>query len=166
MASIREVKWGQGFPNRGIDAGDAYNATEEIREAKGGSINPAELVETLDKDEGNVLRAFFEWDDGKAAIDHRVEQARGLLRAIHVIYEDAPESETRAYEIVEVPQEDAKAIKLYRRKEDVMSDPDTRADLFDRALRELMSLQRRYRVLRELEPVFLAIKELLAAGNR
>ena len=111
----------------------------------------------------SVLKKFFEWDDTAAAEIYRLEQARGLIRAVHIVYEDAPAVQTRAYEMTIESQEESKPVTMYRSTEDVLADPDSRAELLKRAMGELVSFQRRFRGLQELAVVFRSIDDALTS---
>ncbi len=58
---------------------------EKIRRGEGGLLNPVSVV-TFARNPVSSLHGYFEWDDTAAAEQHRLEQARRLIRAcIHVI---------------------------------------------------------------------------------
>lgn len=160
---VKEVCWKSGYPSKGVDAEAAHLALERIRKAHNGELEPAVVVATVEAAKRNVLRKLFEWDDGTAGLAFRLDQARGLLRAVHVIYADPPKVQTRAYELTVEPQEDAKPRRVYRTTEDVLADPDTRAELLKRAMSELVSFQRRFRGLQELAVVFRSIDDVLTS---
>ena len=163
MSAIQSVSWKQGFPSRGVDAKVAHDALERIRKARGGKLDPTTVVAETKKKKRSVLRKFFEWDDTVAGQEYRLVQARHLLRSVQIVYEAAPRIQTRAYEVTTEPRKghQSKPVKVYRTAEDVMADPDTRAELLKRALGELTSFQRRFRGLQELAVVFRAVDELL-----
>ena len=163
MSKIKEVCWKNGFPSKGVDAKAAHQALERIREVNDGELEPAVVVARVQAANRNVLRGLFEWDNKTASTEYRLAQARSLLRAIHVVYEDAPKVQTRAYELTVEPQKEAKPRKLYRTAEDVLNDPDARAELLKRAMGELVSFQRRFRSLQELAIVFRSIDEALTS---
>lgn len=56
-----------------------------------GRITAEAVVEAASRPD-SVLRSLFEWDDSKAAYEHRLEQARGLIRSVrvHITVEDRP----------------------------------------------------------------------------
>jgi hypothetical protein len=56
----------------------------EICETHDGRITPELTVEDA-KDPGSPLHPIFEWDDGKAGHQFRLDQARQLLRSIRVV---------------------------------------------------------------------------------
>ncbi len=162
MSKIASVEWKKGFPTNGVKVEAAHKALEKIRKDNDAKLDPAVVVSTVAKAKRNVLRAFFQWDDTEAAGAYRVDQARSLLRAVHIVYEDAPEVKTRAYEIT-VERQEAKPVTIYKTAEDILADPDSRAELLKRALGELVSFQRRFRALQELAVVFRSIDETLTS---
>ncbi|WP_233872383.1 hypothetical protein [Paraburkholderia adhaesiva] len=40
----------------------------------------------------SVLHPYFEWNDGRAAHQYRIEQARELIRGVHIVYESHAET--------------------------------------------------------------------------
>ncbi len=60
---------------------EKIEALEQIRAEGGGVLHPANVVEAA-QDPASPLHADFEWDDGEAAIQHRLNQARTLIRAV------------------------------------------------------------------------------------
>jgi hypothetical protein len=75
---------------KGLSAADAAAELERLRAEKGG-LTPEGVVETA-TDPANPLHHAFEWDDSKAAHEHRLSQARGLIRAVVVVEEGKPSS--------------------------------------------------------------------------
>jgi hypothetical protein len=67
-------------------------ALEKMRRDSNGTIAPEKVVEEA-RDDNSPLHVYFEWDDDKAAQAHRLEQARGLLRRVRIIYHE-PETPT------------------------------------------------------------------------
>jgi len=54
-----------------------------LTEKSGGRLTAADVLEDA-KDQSSPLHDFFEWDDGKAAHEHRLEQAGHLIRTVRV----------------------------------------------------------------------------------
>lgn len=52
-------------------------------EREDGRLLPSDVVEAA-RDPRSVLHSHFEWDDSKAAHEHRLAQARALIRTIKV----------------------------------------------------------------------------------
>ncbi len=123
---------------KGLTADDAAQELERIRNEK--MLTPANVVEES-RAEDAPLHECFEWDDSKAANQHREAQARHLIRAIFVVHENqtAP-----IYYNVEVGESG----RRYEHIEVVMQTPD----LFHNALIRMKSdLAQAVRSVRELE---------------
>jgi hypothetical protein len=153
------IQWKPGYRKASLcPAEQAYVALEEIRLSNGGVISPVAVVSVVESDPGHVLRPLFEWDDRKAAVAHRLEQARGLIRSIAVIRPESKESD-RQYQLEITsyqPRESG-----YRTTEDVFADPVAKAELFKRAWLELTACHRKYRRLTELNAVWEAIESVM-----
>ena len=72
--------------NRAIGNVDPQVAGEEMERIRQdrGAIVPSELVQIAATPD-NPLHPCFEWDDSKAAREHRLSQARDLSRSVYVI---------------------------------------------------------------------------------
>lgn len=58
-------------------------ALAAIAAANGGKITPDQVVAAA-QDPASPLHECFEWDDEKAAVEHRRDQARALIRSVEV----------------------------------------------------------------------------------
>ena len=116
-----------------------------LRQRLNGELQPADVVADA-KNPNSPLHSFFEWSDTKAAHEHRLQQARGLIRSVVAIYvrEEKPAVRTRAF--VHIPQGET---SHYRSADHAMSQRDTRDIVLKRALEELIGWQRRYKDLLE-----------------
>lgn len=94
----------------------------------------------------SALHSQFEWDDAKAAHEHRVWQARRLI-ALHIVT-DAGDRRMISLVI------DRTKGGGYRAIEDVTASPDLRAIMLADALAELKRVRRKYERLKELSRVF------------
>jgi len=155
-----DIVWAKGCHYK-VSAKVAYQEVERIC-AKNGGIATPDAVVAAAKSVRNPLHEEFEWDNAVAAHEHRLNQARSMLRSIKVIREELPDRPHRVYEVVRGPSSDeGKPRKVYQSVEDIMADPDKRAELLSRALRELVAWQKRYRHLQELAIAFRATDELV-----
>lgn len=163
--SNRQYVWRPGSRFADKEADVVAQEIEDIRARKGtDELKPADLVEAASKDESSVIHTCFEWNDSVAAHEHRLQTARKLLRDIQIVVNEAEpprhlnvnvvlpktngsQTEQRAYVPLDVAINDA---ALYRQ-------------LLERALRELEQAEKRYAHLRELGPVFTAVKAARAA---
>lgn len=129
-----------------------YDELERIRMENGGILRPADVVNAA-KEEKNLLHDCFEWDDSKAAHDHRLWQARELIRVtIRVL--PSSEKTVRAYVSL---VDDRKKDGGYRSIIDVLTDEELSRRMLEQALHELNSVRRKYHMLKELSDVFNAI---------
>lgn len=146
-----------------IDASVAFKEVEKLKNGNG-QVTPEDVVKAASR-KASPLHAAFEWDNSKAAHQHRLSQARHMLRSIVVVYRDeaGEKPPVRAFNIQRI-ESSGDAIKtVYRSTDDILRDPDARVQFLKRALDELISLRKRYRDLQELSVVFRSIDEALEA---
>ena len=156
---IESVAWRNGAQAKGIDAQKAYVAIEKVREANGGLTDDS-LVQAA-KPKNHVLHKWFEWDDSKAANEHRRAQARTLIRSIQVTYAEQPETQTRAYEVHTKSHKPEQARTVYTTTEEVLANPESRDRLIADAIRMAMEFRRRFRALHELDKVIAEIDKAI-----
>ena len=100
------------------------------------------------------LHDLFEWDDQAAAESYRIDQARGVLQAIRVVFQEGDEP---VMAFVHVRLEGAPGyVSIIR----AMSDGEMREQVLGDALAALEALKRRYDGLRELQPVWQATRKV------
>ncbi len=127
-------------------------ALEVVRHADpSGVLRPEAVVEAA-RPAASPLHGWFEWDNGKAAHEHRLAQARRLINATVTVL-GREEQEVRAY--VSLTNERGEG---YRATQDVMRKAPLRAQLLADALAELKRVQNRYAGLKELAQVFDAVR--------
>ena len=117
-------------------------ALDAIRVASGGELHPGPVVDSA-RDEASPLHRYFEWNDAKAAEQHRLDQARQLIRGIRVIDDD--NRSTPAFLSIR----DDRGI-AYHAVQDVLSSADLRTRLLLQAERDLTAWTARYRELQEI----------------
>jgi hypothetical protein len=143
----------------------AKGAGKRLAELHNGNdeITP-EIVLDDAKDRSSPLHGLFNWDNKTAAHQHRLWQARHLLRSVIVIYDvspDRPPEEMHAYvKLTALEDEDRTPYYAMPR---VLSDKDLRARLIAQALHEVEAWRMRYERLTELGEIFAAIDRLKAA---
>lgn len=129
---------------------------EKIRSANLGLLRPADVVKFA-KNPKTALHSKFTWDDGEAAYQYRLWQARQVIR--YVVNVVGPESEVvRVYASI---QEDRNDDGGYRTLASIMSDEDMRLRLLAQAKADMVVFRDKYRQLVELVPVFEAMNPLL-----
>lgn len=133
---------------------------EVLQAATGGEVRPSQVVE--DARGGNSpLHPMFEWDDAQAAEQHRLDQARHLLRGVVIVYrktedENEPPKTVNAFVRFARPNENEGS---YISISAAMSDDAKRAELLRRAWSEMQSWRRRYSDLTEFAGLFNAIEQ-------
>lgn len=145
---------------------------ESLR-AKANGLTP-ELVVKDARNIRSVLHPYFEWDDEAAAEQHRITQARDLIRAVQVRFMDVPPQTERQISIATVVPAQAQprpmrafvaiqredGARAYESTERAMADENLRKQVVARAHSELDSVSRKYRELNELADVFQALDQV------
>jgi len=124
---------------------------EKIAKQNGGLLNPEKVV-AFARNKRTALHSRFTWDDGAAAHQYRLWQARQVIRVNAKVIEDTGE-EMRVYVSLKADRGEGG----YRRLVDVMSDEERRADLLIEAKAELAVFAEKYRHLNELAAVITEI---------
>ena len=119
-------------------------ALEAISVQRGGKLTPPAVVDAA-RDRKSVLHRHFEWDDAKAAEQHRLEQARSLIRSIHVESTEASNGYTRGF--LSVRDE---AGMSYRTVTEVLGSADLQRSVLEQAERDLIAFEARYRSLADI----------------
>ena len=126
---------------------------ERIR-AECGGILKAEAVVAEAESNDSPLHRYFEWDDDKAAYNHRLWQARQLISAMVVVL---PSQRRPIMAYVSLRDDRMFPAGGYRAMVDVLTDPILRQSLLYEALDDLNTWERKYRRLSELSEIFAAI---------
>lgn len=128
---------------------------ELLRKQCKGEITPEDILDDA-KHDNSPLHSFFEWDDSVAAHQHRLAQARGLIRSVVAVYthEDRPATTARAYVHVNEP-----SAPHYRELSHALSQKKTRQLVLQRAWNELQSWRKRYADLKEFAELVEVIDE-------
>ena len=131
---------------------------EMLRERFKGELTPEDILDDA-KNPNSPLHSFFEWNDGEAAHQHRLQQARGLIRSVVAIYtrEDEGQPAVRVKAYVHVPDREQ---PHYREMSHAMSRKETRKMVLQRAWSELQSWRKRYADLKEFSDLVEVIDEV------
>lgn len=156
-------------------SGDAQAVGERLEKlrARSDGLTP-EMVVTDARNIRSILHPYFEWDDAAAAEQHRITQARELIRAVHVRFLDVPASPERQISIAAVAPAQAQprpmrafvaiqrddGARAYESTQRAMADESLRRQVIARAHSELDSVSRKYRELTELSSVFEALDQV------
>lgn len=128
---------------------------EMLRQQCKGELTPKDVVDDARHD-NSPLHSFFEWDDGAAAEAFRLQQARGLIRAVVAVYvsDDKPAVRQRAY--IHIPE---RGTEHYRETTHAMSRAQTREMVLRRAWNELQQWRKRYKDMKEFADLVDVIDE-------
>ncbi|MFQ3666657.1 MAG: hypothetical protein SNJ79_11630 [Sphingomonadaceae bacterium] len=125
-----------------------------------GALNP-EAVVVAAADPSSPLHDLFEWDDTAAAHQHRLNQARNLIRVAVRVIPQVNKGPVRAY--VSIGTLRGTPTGSYLSTVRVLDDEDLRLQALDDALATMKGLHRRYGYLPELAPVWDALAAAIAA---
>lgn len=129
---------------------------ELLRKQQHGELTPEDVLADA-ANPNSPLHSFFEWDDSEAARQHRLQQARGLIRAVVAVYvsDDKPAVRAKAYVHIAEP-----SAPHYREASHAMSVNKTRRMVLQRAWRELHQWRQRYKDLKEFAELFEVIDDV------
>lgn len=130
---------------------------EMLRQRCKGELTPEDILDDA-KNDNSPLHSFFEWSDSEAAKQYRLQQARGLIRAVVAIYvsDDKPAVRQRAYVNIKAAGEP----QHYREITHAMSQTKTRDIVLNKAMAELIGWRNRYRDLKAFADLFDQIDQL------
>lgn len=144
-------------------AGGSFPVPADVvgRELQRLEVRPGDFHRTSDvldaaRHPDSPLHGCFTWDDEKAAEQHRMMQARGLLRSISVVITRGEEQEVRPV-YLHLRDDDG---PKYVRAERVATHADAMEAALHEALTALNGFKRRFAFLTELQPVFAAVSEV------
>lgn len=134
----------QGYPDD-----KAQRIGEEIA-SLGKKFTPYDVVEKA-SNTSSSMNSFFEWDDSKAANEHRLNQARSLIQKIKIVVVDVHQdkTETRAFHNVEVVISN-KLEHRYVPLREVKASPVLRDQVIQKAFDELKDWERKYRQYQDI----------------
>jgi len=146
-----------------IKAQTAGECLAELKE-KHKKITP-ELVLKEAKKKKSPLHSCFTWNDTKAALKCRLDEARYLIRMITVKIEGSSIDPQRAFVCVSdqyIGGEDESG--HYLPIQEAFTNPATRSLILNRAVNELKEFRKRYEEFEELAKVFDAMDSLDVTG--
>lgn len=129
---------------------------DKVAARHNGLLRPKDVL-AFARDTTTALHGCFEWNDGKAAQNYRLWQARELIQ-VYVTVIDAKLDPIRAF--VSLTADRQKDGGGYRRLDVVLQDKVLRQNLLNEALAELERFREKYAQLKELAAVFAAIGRL------
>lgn len=139
---------------------DAIRAELERLKSQG-VIRPADVVKAA-KRKASPLHNWFQWDDGEAAQQFRLIQARNLLR----VYVKVQASELEPVQaFVSLTSDRTKPGGGYRAMTEVLGDDAMRDQLLRDAFVQFRNMQQKYRHLQQLAGVWEAVDEAEAEAS-
>lgn len=136
---------------------EVKEALDQIAESdEHGRLHPEDIVEHA-KARGSVLHDYFTWDDGRAAHQWRINEARDLIRSYAVVVEQVPPITTRAWVSLKPDRLQGGGYTSIGR---ILSQKEQHAQMLRDALEDFESLRLRYEKLHELQPVFAAVRKV------
>jgi len=139
------------------DAESANTELSRIRDKNGGQLTSRIVVDASQGKRAVFHNFIFELSDSEAIHRHRLDKAQLLLRSIVVIKEELPDKPVRQYEIATAYGREERP---YVTMEEMLADPEKRAILLQRAMNELLAVQRKFHHLQELSIVFREVQTL------
>lgn len=127
-----------------------------VAEKSSGHLVPKAVVEAA-RDKKSPLHKHFEWDNQIAADKFRLDQARSLIRSIHVENSDAENGLARAFLSIR-----EKSGVSYRSLDDVLRSADLQQKVLAAAERDLVSFEARYRTLEDICAIIKTAREQIA----
>jgi hypothetical protein len=154
-----DYAWKEGFP--WASRADAQAVAVRIKRI--GYIEPREVLED-GRDPSSPQHNIFEWNDEAAAEEYRLIQAGHILRSIVIVRTDTTELKKpiRAFVHV-VPQDKLKPV--YVDTMIALADENMRAQVLEKALKELEMWRETYENYSEFHPVFEAIDKVKSEIN-
>lgn len=138
-------------------------AIKTLRNRKG-LVMPNDVVEAA-RPSNSPLHPYFDWNDGKAAHEWRLQQARYLIRQCVEVTELIKDKPQEIHVFVSLLSERTNK-GGYRFVVDVLSDKEQREEMLQMALDELTKIRNRYAELRELASLFEAIDRTVAKRRK
>ena len=135
------------------DANIAGKQCEELEKTVG--LTPENLL-NANRNEDAPLHNEFEWDDQKAAEQHRLYQARHIINCLCIKPESSQKEKVNSIRaFVKTTLESP-----YQSLNVILQSKDSYDAMLARAKKELESFISKYQTLAELKPVFEAYKEV------
>jgi len=125
-------------------AQDVGRELEVIRKDNGGMLRPEDVVKRA-KSKKSCLYGLFEWNDAEAGHQHRLLQARYIIKSVKVVFEPSRPPVTKYVNVRQVPISES----YYQDIRIVVRDEDEFDLAMQAALSKLMSAQQAVEELRE-----------------
>lgn len=140
---------------KNVDPQKVGEELERIRAEKG-TLKPDYVLEAA-VDPDNCLHAGFEWDDNKAAHQHRLNQARRLVTSIRVL--NSPTGKPlKAFVSVRTPEHG----RAYVPTAEALSEHELQVRILQEARQSVEALERRYAHFSEAAEILSRLKAAVA----
>lgn len=143
---------------------DVGRELERIRVENGGLLRAVDVVREA-ANAASPLHSHFQWDDGVAAAQYRLWQARQLIRVM-VTYLPANNTAYNVRVYYSLTPDRTQPGGGYRVVVDVFDAQQLRAQLLAEALREMHHFQHKFRELEELNRIFSAMAAFAAQAQQ
>ena len=122
-------------------------------------LEPKDVIDAAESAD-SPLHKYFEWDDSIAGTKYRLLQAQHYIRITVTVLERPDDDPIKVRAFVSLTP-DRGPDGFYRQITDVYSADEYRAQMFADVKRELEAIERKYRLLPELAPIFAAMRQVL-----
>lgn len=136
---------------------EVARAIEALRDPKTGLLRPEDVVDAA-RDPASVLHGHFEWNDAKAAVYFRIEQARTLIRTLKIEIEVGPTVVTTVTYV-----SNPRALGTYRRLDEIEPRSDTAKEVLLAELNRISTALGRARKIAAVVGLDQEIDDLLDA---
>jgi hypothetical protein len=137
---------------------------ESLRVASGdGSLSPVAILAWASAHPKSALYGTFEWDDTKAAKEHRLWQARQMIHTYEVVHLEQPEQGMTSIPLISVPSRRRGSNSdegSYVRRDVIMDRPDYRQSVLAEQIKLLETMRTNYGWLSELDDVWAVIDNI------
>lgn len=146
---VYQYKWGEGF-RTSVKPDIAAQEIKRIEQERG-PVTPAVLIEGARSDK-SPLHKMFEWDDKKAAHEHRLYTARKIIMSLRVVVKQGDQPEPM---MVSLRTDDAETERdrAYVTLASIGDDPARRHEYMLRELERIEQLLPRTLAFAEFEPL-------------
>ncbi len=125
--------------------------------SESGMLKPEKVVEYASGEDTHLHRCF-EWNDGKAAKQYRLDQARKQI-SMYVMVVQGPKGPVQIRAFQSLPSDRREGLG-YRRTTDILQDQELVAELVGSAMKDLAVVKARYEAVAALAPVWAAAEEV------
>ena len=130
-----------------------------LRKQMKGELTPEDVLADA-KNHNSPLHTYFEWSDSAAAQQHRLAQARGLIRSVVAIYREPDKTSlpVRISAFTHIPEGET---SHYRATHHAMGQKHTRDIVMAQALKDLQAWRKKYRELKEFSALFEEVDKVI-----